>query len=59
MLIGTNMATLKSGYEIIGDFAARFLIDEESVKKGAPRLKLSQVYAVSCWDGGLLRNQVG
>lgn len=47
------MATLKSGYEIIGDFAARFLIDDESVRKGAPRLKLSQVYTVSCCKGVL------
>ncbi|KAJ9255374.1 hypothetical protein DTO207G8_3130 [Paecilomyces variotii] len=56
MLIGTNMATLKSGYEIIGDFAARFLIDDESVRKGAPRLKLSQVYTDTAPMAAAMKN---
>jgi hypothetical protein len=54
MLIGKNLVTLKNGNEVLGEFAARFVVDDESVKNGDPRLKLSQVYAVSILNGSLL-----
>lgn len=47
MVTGKNMITLKNWNEVLGDFATRFLVDDESANKGTPRLKLSQVYAVS------------
>lgn len=59
MIVGEVEMGLKNGKTVKGDFVARMIVDAISLKRGHPRLELSQVWAVSdipfllCSDLGL------